>query len=57
MPSFTQVGQIPKEEFEKVCFPVFAVYRKNFLGGSGRCQLLSDSAPFRESGDIRFLNE
>ena len=35
-PSFTQVGQIPKEEFEKECFPVFAILRKNFQGKSGR---------------------
>ena len=31
-----QIGQNPKEEFEKVGFPVFAILWKNFLGGSGR---------------------
>ena len=34
MPSFMQIGQNPKDEFEKVDFPVFC--EKNFLGGSGR---------------------
>ena len=33
MPSFMQMGQNPKEEFEKVGFPVFA---KNLSTGSGR---------------------
>ena len=31
VPSFTQIGQNPKEEFEKVGFPVFAILRKNFI--------------------------
>ena len=34
MPSITQIGQNPKEEFEKVCFPVFAILwkkKKTFL--------------------------
>ena len=30
MPSFMQIGQNPKEEFEKVGFPVFAILQKNF---------------------------
>ena len=30
------MGQNPKEEFEKVGFPVFANLRKHFLGASGR---------------------
>ena len=31
MPNFTQIEQNPKEEFEKVGFPVFAILQKNFL--------------------------
>ena len=35
VPSFTQIGQNPKEEFEKVCFPVFAILLKNFQAEVG----------------------
>lgn len=56
MSSFTQIGQNPKEKFEKVGFPVFVILRKNFLGASGRGLWQSDSALFREAGDTRFLN-
>ena len=52
MPSFTQIGQNPKEEFEKVGFPVFAILRKYFLGRSGRGHLQSDSAPFSIQADV-----
>ena len=31
MPSFMQIGQNPKKEFEKVGFPVIAILQKNFL--------------------------
>ena len=55
MPSFMQIGQNPKEEFEKVGFPVFAILRNTLSRGSGegsgRGQLQSDSAPFRKSVD------
>ena len=33
-----QFGQSPKEEFEKIGFPVFAILWKNFQGRSGRGQ-------------------
>ena len=36
MPSIMEIKQDPKEEFEKVGFPVFAILWKNFLGVSGR---------------------
>ena len=54
MPSFMQIGQNPKEEFEKVDFPVFC--EKKLSRGKCTWSLQSDSAPFRESGDARFLN-
>ena len=53
---FHQIGQNPKEEFEKAGSPVFAILRKNVLTGSGLGQSQRDSAPFRESGDTQFLN-
>ena len=33
--SFTPIGQNPKEDFEKVSFPGFAVLRKKLQGGCG----------------------
>ena len=53
MPSFTQIAQNPKEEFEKVGFPVFA---KKSFNWKWAWSVQSDSTPFRESGDTRFLN-
>ena len=48
MPSFMQIEQNPKEESEKVGFPVFAILQKHFQLEVAK---QSDSAPFRESGE------
>ena len=46
-------GGVQKSRFSSFCD--FAK-KKNVLTGSGCGQLQSDSAPFKESGDTRFLN-
>ena len=56
MPSFMQIGQNPKEEFEKVGFAVFAILRKKNSRRKWAWPSPFDSAQFKESGDIRFLN-
>ncbi len=47
------IGRNPKEEFEKVGFPVFAILRKKIIGGSSNIEMFEINAMFVIKQNIR----